>query len=161
MRIALYPGTFDPVTKGHLDVIHRASKLFDKIIIAVAQNEPKGPAFTVTERRALIEPNVSTIPNIEVKEFDGLVVDYAKTQGATALIRGLRAVSDFEYELQMGQMNRNLDDNIETLFLLPNEAYTFISSSMIKQVAAYGGDIARFVPKNVYTALKGKFPRLK
>lgn len=161
MRIALYPGTFDPVTNGHLDVINRASKLFDKVIITVAKNEPKNPAFTLSERRALIEPNVASISNIEVKEFDGLVIDYAKSQGAIALIRGLRAVSDFEYELQMGQMNRNLDDNIETLFLLPNEAYTFISSSMIKQVAAYGGDISRFVPENVYSALKEKYPKLR
>ena len=161
MRIALYPGTFDPITLGHLDVLHRASLIFDKVIIGVAPNTSKDPTLALDQRIRLIEENLKDLPNIEIQSFDGLVVEFAKEVGAVALIRGLRAVSDFEYELQMAQMNRNLDESIETLFLMPNEAYTFVSSTLIKQVAVYGGDISKFVPKNVFEALKEHFPKLE
>ena len=161
MRIALYPGTFDPITLGHLDVLHRASLIFDKVIIGVAPNTSKDPTLALDQRIHLIEENLKDLPNIEIQSFDGLVVEFAKEVGAVALIRGLRAVSDFEYELQMAQMNRNLDESIETLFLMPNEAYTFVSSTLIKQVAVYGGDISKFVPKNVFEALKEHFPKLE
>ncbi|MCB1122594.1 MAG: pantetheine-phosphate adenylyltransferase, partial [Verrucomicrobiae bacterium] len=119
MRIALYPGTFDPVTKGHLDVLRRASRIFDKVIVGVAENAPKSPAIPLETRMAIIQENIQDNPKIEVRGFDGLVVNFAKELGAVALIRGLRAVSDFEFELQMAQMNRNLDESIETLFLMP------------------------------------------
>lgn len=160
MRTALYPGTFDPITLGHLDVLNRASLIFDRVIIGVAHNISKNPTLALEVRIKLIEENLKRLPNIEIQSFDGLVVDFAKQVGAVALIRGLRAVSDFEYELQMAQMNRNLDESIETLFLMPNEAFTFISSTLIKQVAIYGGDISKFVPGNVYEALKEHFPKL-
>ncbi|MCZ6671414.1 MAG: pantetheine-phosphate adenylyltransferase [Verrucomicrobia bacterium] len=159
MRTALYPGTFDPITLGHLDVLHRASRIFDKVIIAVARNEPKKPTLPFDLRIQLIRENLIDGQNFEIQSFDGLVIEFAKQIGAVALIRGLRAVSDFEYELQMAQMNRNLDDSIETLFLMPNEAYTFVSSRLIKQVAAYGGDVSKFVPSNVYAALKEYYPK--
>ena len=161
MRTALYPGTFDPITLGHLDVLHRASLIFDRVIIGVAPNISKAPTLSLGERIRLIEENLKDCSNIEIQRFDGLVVDFAKRVGAVALIRGLRAVSDFEYELQMAQMNRNLDESIETLFLMPNEAYTFVSSTLIKQVGQYGGDISKFVPANVFEALKKHFPKLK
>ena len=160
MRTALYPGTFDPITLGHLDVLHRASRIFDKVIIAVAHNEPKQPTLPFELRKELIRENIKDFPCFEIRSFDGLVVEFANQTGSVALIRGLRAVSDFEYELQMAQMNRNLDDSIETLFLMPNEAYTFVSSRLIKQVAAYGGDVSKFVPANVFEALKDHFPML-
>ncbi len=160
MRIALYPGTFDPITLGHIDVLHRASRIFDKVIIAVARNESKEPTLSFELRKELIRENIKDFPSFEIQSFDGLVVDFANQSGAVALIRGLRAVSDFEYELQMAQMNRNLEDSIETLFLMPNEAYTFVSSGLIKQVASYGGDIAKFVPGNVLEALKDIYPKL-
>lgn len=161
MTTALYPGTFDPVTLGHLDVFHRATRLFDKVVIAVARNEEKAPAFDAALRVKLIRENLAGSPNAEVKAFDGLLVDFAREIGAVALIRGLRAISDFEYELQMAQMNRNLDESIETIFLMPNEAYTFISSHLIKQVAEFGGDISKFVPENVFATLRDRFPKLK
>ena len=160
MRTAIYPGTFDPVTLGHLDVLHRASRIFDRVIIAVARNEAKEPTLSFDKRAELIKENLLDTTNIEIRRFDGLVIDFAKEMDACALIRGVRAVSDFEYEMQMAQMNRNLDGSIETLFLMPNEAYTFISSRLIKQVAAYGGDISKFVSPNVFEALKEKFPKL-
>lgn len=161
MTTALYPGTFDPVTLGHLDVFHRAARLFDKVVIAVARNEEKAPAFDAALRVELIRENLAGSPKAEVKAFDGLLVDFAREIGAVALIRGLRAISDFEYELQMAQMNRNLDESIETIFLMPNEAYTFISSHLIKQVAEFGGDISKFVPENVYATLRDRFPKLR
>jgi len=161
MKIALYPGTFDPLTLGHLDVLKRACGIFDKVIICAAINEDKSPLFTIQERVELIHANLLDLPNAEVAKVDGLLVDFARKVGAMALIRGLRAVSDFEFELQMAQMNRNLDEEVETLFLVPNEAYTFISSKLIKQVATYGGDVRKFVPRNVYEALCTKFPALQ
>ena len=161
MPTALYPGTFDPITLGHLDVLHRASRIFDKVIIGVAHNKGKDPIIPLEMRMQLISKNVEGLTNIEIQSFDGLVVNFAKEIGAIALVRGLRAVSDFEYELQMAQMNRNLDDSIETLFLMPNEAYNFVSSKLIKQVAVYGGNVSKFVPENVFEELKRHFPRLQ
>ena len=161
MKTALYPGTFDPVTLGHLDVFHRATQLFDKVVIAVARNEEKAPTFDASVRVELIRQNLAGTPNADVQAFDGLLIDFAKEVGAVALIRGLRAISDFEYELQMAQMNRNLDETVETIFLMPKEAYTFISSNLIKQVAQFGGDISKFVPENVFAALQDRFPQLK
>lgn len=157
MATAIYPGTFDPVTSGHLDILIRACHIFDKVIVGVAENALKNPLFTTVERMELIAANVREI-NVEVTGFDGLVVDFARQQGATVLIRGLRAVSDFEFEFQMTQMNRDLDNEIETIFLMPSARYFFTSSTLMKQVSYYDPErIAKFVPLNVAAALKRKF----
>ncbi|MFP4353267.1 MAG: pantetheine-phosphate adenylyltransferase [Puniceicoccaceae bacterium] len=156
MKIALYPGTFDPITNGHLDVLHRASIFFDKVIVSVAENDPKTPLFPIEERVRLIRENVDSA-RIEVRILEGLVVEFAKKVGAHSLIRGLRAISDFEYEFQMAQMNRNLDESIETIFLMPNEKFFYTSSKLIKQVARYTGRETRLVPPNVQEALRKKF----
>jgi len=157
MAKAIYPGTFDPVTKGHLDVLDRASRLFDKVVVGVAANATKGPLFSLEERLALIEENVSGNPQLSVKPFSGLVVDFAREEGAVALIRGLRAVSDFEHEFQMAQMNRNLDDALETIFLMPGARHFYTSSSLVKQVARYGDRDTGLVPDNVRRALVKRF----
>ncbi len=157
MTIAIYPGTFDPVTKGHLDVLRRACRLFDKVIIAVADSEHKQPFFTTTERVALIQENIVSFPNAEVDHFSGLLVEYAREKGAIALIRGMRAVSDFEYEFQMNHMNRHLNADLETLFLMPREEFFYLSSSLIRNVSVYTDDIERFVPANVVAALRQRF----
>lgn len=156
MRTAIYPGSFDPLTNGHLDVLQRATKLFPRVIVAVAKNESKSPLFTSAERVALIKEGVTNFPSVEVDSFDGLLVDYARKQKAHALVRGLRAVSDFEFEFQMALMNRKLDENIETIFMMPKETYTFISSRIVKEIARLGGDISPFVPSHVEMALKKK-----
>ena len=157
MAVAVYPGTFDPVTNGHLDILHRASQIFEKVIVGVAPNLPKNPLFTVQERIDLIAHNVEK-ENISITEFEGLVVDFARDQNATVLIRGLRAVSDFEFEFQMTQMNRDLDPEIETIFLMPSARYFFTSSTLMKQVSFYDPErIEKFVPLNVAAALKRKF----
>ena len=154
---AIYPGTFDPVTNGHLDILHRACHIFSKVIVGVAPNALKNPLFDVSERIDFIKANVTEI-NVEVLPFDGLVVDFARDNGATALIRGLRAVSDFEFEFQMTQMNRDLDPEIETIFLMPGARYFFTSSTLMKQVSYYDPErISKFVPLNVAAALKRKF----
>jgi pantetheine-phosphate adenylyltransferase len=153
MKKAIYPGSFDPITNGHIDVIHRAQNLFDSIVIAVAKNPNKKPLFSVEERVQLIEENFQDAPNVHVIAFDGLIVDLAKDQKAIALIRGLRAASDFEYEFQMAQMNRHLNDQIETVFLMPNEKYFFTSSNLIKQVFEFTDRERLLIPKNVHTAL--------
>jgi pantetheine-phosphate adenylyltransferase len=153
MRTCIYPGTFDPITNGHIDVMARASRMFDRIILGVALNPGKGPMFTVEERVALIRPNLVAYPNVEVDTFDGLLVDFARRHGAVALIRGLRVLSDFEFEFQMALMNRHLNSDIETIFVMTKDAYTYTSSRMMKQVANYGGDITPFVPENVRHAL--------
>ncbi|MCC5833330.1 MAG: pantetheine-phosphate adenylyltransferase [Opitutales bacterium] len=156
-NIAIYPGTFDPITNGHLDIMRRAARIFDKIVIGVAPNHPKGPLFPVEERIELIRENVTDI-NAEVRSFEGLVVDFARDVGAIALIRGLRAVSDFEYEFQMTQMNRDLDDGIETIFFMPGARYFFTSSNLIKQVAYYNASrIEKFIPANVAKALHKRY----
>ena len=157
MATAIYPGTFDPVTNGHLDILHRACLIFEKVTVGVAPNEMKHPLFSVEERIELIRLNLEK-DNIEVIEFDGLVVDFARKVGATVLIRGLRAVSDFEFEFQMTQMNRDLDPGIETIFLMPGARYFFTSSTLMKQVSFYDPErIAKFIPLNVATALRRKF----
>ncbi len=157
MANAIYPGTFDPVTNGHLDILHRASHIFEKVTVAIAPNARKDPLFSVQERMDFMTANIKA-PNIVVKNFDGLVVDFARSEGASVLIRGLRAVSDFEFEFQMTQMNRDLDQEIETIFLMPSARYFFTSSTLMKQVSYYDPErIAKFVPLNVAAALKRKF----
>jgi pantetheine-phosphate adenylyltransferase len=161
MRTAVYPGSFDPITNGHLDVIQRAAKLFDKIIVAVAINEAKTPLFGMHERIKLVKEAVGAIPNVEVDSFTGLLIDYVETRAGEAVVRGLRAVSDFEFEFQLALMNRKLNGRIETIFMMPKETYTFLSSRMVKEIARLGGDISSFVPAHVAAALKGKFTKPK
>ena len=154
---AIYPGTFDPVTNGHLDIIARAAKLYHKVIVAVAVNRNKQPLFDVDQRVALIEQVTTEFINVEIIGFDNLLVDCAKQQGANVVLRGLRAISDFEYEFQLAGMNRRLSPELETMFLTPAEQYGFISSSMIKEIARLGGDVSEFVPDNVLQRLIEKF----
>jgi len=157
MKTAIYPGTFDPITKGHLDIIKRASHLFDHIIVAVSTNIKKTPLFSLEERKKLIIGTVKDIKNVSVESFSGLLVEYAEKKSAHAIIRGLRAVSDFEYEFQMALMNRKLKPSLETVYLMPNEEYIYINSSIAKEVAAMKGDVHLFLPPNVTKALKNKF----
>ncbi len=160
MRIAVYPGTFDPITKGHLDVLERAQRLFDKVVIAVAANTGKAPLFSVEERVALALESVKGFENPpEVISFNGLLVDFVQSQGACAIIRGLRAVSDFEFEFQMALMNRKLRKDVETIFLMPRESYTYLSSSIVREVAKLGGDFSSFVTPHVEKILKEKFAK--
>ncbi len=154
---ALYPGTFDPVTFGHVDIIKRARKLFDKLEIAVAINRDKTPLFNVEERIELIKSSLDNYGGIKIATFDGLTAQYAKSIGAAAIIRGLRAVSDFEFEFQMALMNRKIEPEIETVFLTPVEKYSYISSSLIKDIAKRGGDVSCFVPDKVKKELIKKF----
>ena len=157
MAIALYPGTFDPVTYGHLDVLTRASRLFDRVIVAVASgNSAKSTMFTPEERVRMVEENLKEFTNVSVELFDGLLVEHARRTGAKVLVRGLRVVSDFEYEFQMAQMNRHLDSNLETIFLMPSQKYFFTSSQLIKQVHRYGDQETGLVPENVRLALREK-----
>src|ERR1700733_4697767 len=156
MRTAIYPGSFDPLTNGHLDVLQRATKLLDRVIVAIAKNESKNPLFTSAERVALIKEAVTNLSNVEVDAFDGLLVEYAARQKASAIVRGLRAVSDFEFEFQLALMNRNLNEKIETIFMMPKDSYTFISSRIVKEIARLGGDVNPFVPAHVEAALKQK-----
>ena len=153
MRKAIYPGTFDPITNGHIDVIHRASNLFDSITVAVAKNASKQPMFDEGKRVQLIKENFEKSSNVEVIAFDGLIVDLADKLGAVALIRGLRVASDFEYEFQMAQMNRHLNDSIETVYLMPTEEHFFISSNLIKQVFKFTDREKQLIPENVHQAL--------
>ncbi len=157
MRHCIYPGTFDPFTNGHLDVLLRAAKLFDRVTVAVALSSTKEPLFSAEQRVALIRATVGKMPNIEVTSFDGLLVDYAHRQNATAIIRGLRALSDFEFEFNMALMNRHLEPQVETIFVMPNESYSYTSSTLVKQIARHGADITKFVPAPVAEALKGVF----
>jgi len=156
-KIALYPGTFDPITLGHLDIVERASKLFDEIIITIAQNSQKNPLFSLEERKEHIKDATSHIDNIHCDHFEGLLVTYAKNINAVAIIRGLRAVSDFEFEFQMALMNRRLEPEISTVFLMPNEKYSYLNSSIVKEVAEFGGDVDKFVTRMVSDKLKDKF----
>lgn len=157
MRTAIYPGSFDPLTNGHLDLIQRATKLFDHVVVAVARSDAKNPLFTLSERVALVEEAVRKMPNVSLDSFDGLLVDYVEKRGGQAVIRGLRAVSDFEFEFQLALMNRKLNERVETIFMMPKETYTFLSSRIIKEVARLGGDIGGFVPSHVSSALARKF----
>lgn len=156
MKIAIYPGSFDPITKGHLDILKNASEIFDKVIIAVAHNIKKTGFLTVEERVELIKQSVKDIPNVEVDAFCGLTIEYAKRRNAEVLIRGLRAVSDFEYEMQLSQANSALCKEIKTVFLTTKPKYNFISSSTIREILENDGDISKFVPEPVYNYLKGK-----
>lgn len=158
MRRAIYPGTFDPITNGHLDVLERATHLFDEVILAVAPNDPKNPIFTQDERLALVKEIITDLPAVRVEFLEGLTVDFARKHDAVALIRGLRAISDFEYEFQMAQMNRHLADDIETIFLMPNQEYFYTSSNIVKAVANFDVErIAHFVPSRVLEALRAKY----
>jgi len=156
-KTALYPGTFDPVTFGHLDVITRASELFGKLIIAVSESTSKKTLFTVEERILMIRASVKNLKNVEVTGFSGLMVEFARKRKASVVIRGLRAISDFEYEFQMALTNRKIAENITTLFLMPNEKYTYLNSTLVKEIARYGGDVKSFVPGTVMKKLKEKF----
>ncbi len=159
MRIAIYPGSFDPITNGHLDILERAMKLFDKVIITIARNSSKSPLFTEEERLELIRKVVAPFKSVEVDSFDGLLVEYARKQNAIAVVRGLRAISDFEYELQMALMNRKLSESLVTTFLMPNEKYTYLNSSIVREIARLGGNINGFVPPEVQQALEQKLKR--
>ncbi|HXT13911.1 MAG TPA: pantetheine-phosphate adenylyltransferase [Candidatus Angelobacter sp.] len=161
MRTAIYPGSFDPLTNGHLDVIERAVKLFDHVIVAVAKNESKQPLFSLEERLDLVRQSIKHIPNAEADTFDKLLVDYVKQRNAQAIVRGLRAISDFEFEFQLALMNRKLNEKVETIFMMPKDTYTFLSSRIIKEIARLGGDITAFVPPHVRTALLGKLQEAK
>ena len=155
-RIAVYPGTFDPVTNGHSDLVERAARLFDKVIVAVAVNPGKSSTFTLDERVEMASEVLANFDNVEVEGFDSLLVDYARERDADVILRGLRAVSDFDYEFQLAGMNRRLAPDIETLFLTPAEQYAFISSSLVREVASLGGDVSAFVHTKVRAALAAK-----
>ena len=156
MRTAIYPGSFDPLTNGHLDVIQRATKLFDRVIVAVAKSESKHPLFDLDERVEMVAAAVRHLKNVEADSFDGLLVEYVGACGAQAVVRGLRAVSDFEFEFQLALMNRKLDERVETIFMMPKDTYTFLSSRIVKEIARLGGDVSAFVPAHVQAALKEK-----
>jgi pantetheine-phosphate adenylyltransferase len=157
MRHCIYPGTFDPITCGHLDVLARAAKLFDKVTVAVAESAGKAPLFPAARRVELVAANVAQWPHVGVTTFGGLLVEFCMAQQADAIIRGLRALSDFEFEFNMALMNRHLQPKVETLFVMPNEQFSYTSSTLVKQVAKFGGDVTHFVPPNVATALKQAF----
>ncbi|MGF7185644.1 pantetheine-phosphate adenylyltransferase [Desulfitispora alkaliphila] len=157
MKKAIYPGTFDPVTNGHMDIIKRATGLFDEVIVAIAVENYKNNLFSLEERLELLEEEVKEYDNVTITSFDGLLMEFAEETGSVAVIRGLRAVSDFEYELQLALMNKKLNKNVETMFLMTDSKYSFISSSIIKQVASLQGSVCGLVPKNVEDALKAKY----
>ena len=161
MRTAIYPGSFDPLTNGHLDVVQRAAKLFDRVVVAVAKNEGKNPLFTLNERVGLVKKSIAHLPNVEADSFDSLLVEYVVSRKAQAIVRGLRAVSDFEFEFQLALMNRKLNENIETIFMMPKDTYTFLSSRIVKEIARLGGDVNSFVPAYVQSALAKKFSAKK
>ncbi|MFT8871457.1 MAG: pantetheine-phosphate adenylyltransferase [Sporolactobacillus sp.] len=156
-KIAIYPGSFDPVTFGHLDILSRGLQVFDEIIVAVLHNSRKDPLFSVEERVHLLEQATADLSGVHVDHFEGLLVDYVKTQHAGVVLRGLRAISDFEYELQIAAINKHLDSQMETCFMMTSSKYSFLSSSMVKEAARYGGSVDRLVPADVAAALKKKF----
>lgn len=156
-KIAVYPGTFDPITNGHSDLVSRAARMFDRIILAIAENAEKSPLFSLDERIELANHALRRIDSVEVVGFSGLLIDFAREAGAEVILRGLRAVSDFEYEFQLASMNRRLAPRLETVFLAPAENYTFVSASLVKEIARYGGDVSAFVDAETYRALKNKF----
>ena len=153
MRTVIYPGSFDPITNGHLDVIQRAARLFDQVVVGVARNVDKQPLFTSAERRTLIEQSTTNLDNVTVDVFEGLLVEYVEQQSGHAVIRGLRALSDFEYEFQMALMNRKLNEKVETLFMMPSASYSFLSSRLVREIAKLGGDVSAFVTPEVREAL--------
>src|SRR5512135_2749669 len=157
MRIAIYPGTFDPITLGHLDIIERAIKLFDTVIVTIARNSAKNPLFSDKERLEMIREITKGMQQVEVDSFEGLLVNYAKRRNATAVLRGLRAISDFEYEFQLALTNRKLNDDLETVFLMPSERYTYLNSTIVREIARLGGDVTDFVPPVVKKAFDKKF----
>lgn len=157
MRTVIYPGSFDPITYGHLDVVQRASRLFERVIVAVAENDAKHPLFTMAERQRLVAAAVRKWRNVETDCFDGLLIDYARRRGASVVIRGLRAVSDFEFEFQLALLNRRMDERVETIFMMPKDTYTFLSSRIVKEICRLGGDVRAFVPDAVHRALVSKF----
>lgn len=158
-KIAICPGTFDPITNGHIDLIERGLRIFDEIIVAVTTAYKKQPLFTIEERLELIKTSIRDCNNVRVESFDGLLVEYAKSRKSIAVIRGLRAISDFEYELQMALMNRRLDLNIETVFMMPSEEYSFLTSTIVKEISSLGGSVRGLVPESVEKALGRKFKR--
>jgi pantetheine-phosphate adenylyltransferase len=155
-KVAVYPGSFDPITNGHLDVIQRAAAMFDRVVIACAHNLEKSPMFSLEQRLNLVRAATQHLPNVSVDDFQGLLVEYCRGKGATVVVRGLRAVSDFEFEFQMALMNRKLEPKVETIFLMPKDEYTFISSRLVREIAGLGGDVSKFVPTAVQEALKQK-----
>jgi len=155
-NVAIYPGSFDPLHNGHVDIIRRGSRLFDRIVVAILLNIEKSPLFTVQERVEIARQVFRDHPNVEVDTFDGLLVDYARRKGANAIVRGLRAISDFEYEMQMALMNRNLNPEVETVFMMPAETYTYVSSRIVKEVVALGGSVTNLVPSIVDDGLRKK-----
>ena len=155
--IAVYPGSFDPVTNGHVDLIQRSAALFDKVMVAILRNTSKTPLFSVEERKEMLEAAVRGFGNVAVADFSGLLVDFAEQIGASVIIRGIRAISDYEYELQMALMNRRLSSRVETVFMLPAETYSFVSSRLIKEIASHGGAISGLVPEEVERRLRGRF----
>ncbi|HET6465538.1 MAG TPA: pantetheine-phosphate adenylyltransferase [Nitrospiria bacterium] len=159
MKIGVYPGTFDPITNGHIDIIRRSLQVFDKVIVAVAPNPKKKPIFDIHERVEMIQEATRDIPNVQIEIFEGLLADYMKRKGAHAIIRGLRAVSDFEHEFMMALMNRKLDSEAETVFLMPSEEYSYLTSSAIKEVASYGGVVKDLVPPIVARRLQEHFKK--
>ncbi|MEC7883469.1 MAG: pantetheine-phosphate adenylyltransferase [Verrucomicrobiota bacterium] len=160
MQTVVYPGSFDPPTNGHLDVIHRASRLFDRVIVAVAKNNEKEPLFSPIERRELIKESVSELSNVNVDVFEGLLVNYVEKQNCDIVIRGIRAVSDFEFEFQMALMNRKLNNKVETLFMMPRASYSFLSSHLVKEIAGLGGDVSTFVSESTSKALAKKLAKI-
>jgi pantetheine-phosphate adenylyltransferase len=156
MRTVIYPGSFDPFTNGHLDLVQRAAKLFDQVVVAVAKNDGKQPLFSHAERLDLVRLSLKGYPNVVADAFDGLLVEYVEKRGGQAVMRGMRAVSDFEFEFQMALMNRKLNERVETIFMMPKDTYTFLSSRIVKEIARFGGDVSAFVPGHVGEALRAK-----